>query len=269
MYQYGNQQYQTQQIVDLSDQSITDVSLESRLKHFSPSQVYQMRLKDNPITNVEPIIQFIMLRYLDLSGTNIVNASGLSKLANLEVLYLNTTQIEDISFLKSLTKLRELYLTDTSIVDIEAIGDLSELRILSIAGTNIGNNISILSKLNNLVEVYLMNTKIDSESLTSLRQLPHLNNLFVDDELESTKNYILSEVKLKSSKISFNSDAQSSPQTSNPSEALEIPEHTKGITQQFSLEQIKELINGLNESDKTSLKEWFNKSPDFKPQVRV
>lgn len=268
MYHFDSHQYQPQEVVDLNDQSITDVSLESRLNQYSQLQIYKMNLKDNPITNVKPITQFQMLRYLDLSGTNIENVSDLSKLTNLEVLYLNTTHIKDLSFLKSLKKLRELYLTDSPITDIEPLSDLSELKILSLAGTNIDKNISVLSRLSNLVEVYLMNTKIDDESLGSLKQLRNLNNLFVDDELESTKNYILSEVKRKRSETSY-SVVQNKHQTSNISGQVAIPRVQENANQALSLDQIKELISRLNDADKTSLKEWFNSSHGSRPQVSV
>ncbi|OGP57561.1 MAG: hypothetical protein A2V67_17515 [Deltaproteobacteria bacterium RBG_13_61_14] len=115
------------------------------------------------------------LQILDLSDTNITDLSPLQELTRLEYLSLYDTKVSDLSPLKSLSSLKYLALWNTNVSDISPLKELTSLKILSLWNTKVAD-LSPLQGLNNLQELSVnITTVFDISPLQGLTSLQHLN----------------------------------------------------------------------------------------------
>jgi len=93
-------------------------------KYYSPiKDYYFLKLSD-----VLPILRLTQLTELDLSGNEITDVSLLSNFTQLRKLDLKDNEISDISPLSNLSQLTELDLYGNNIIDITPLSNLTELK---------------------------------------------------------------------------------------------------------------------------------------------
>ena len=109
--------------------------------------IKSLRLHNNPIADISPLIHLTKLEGVNLWGCNIANLSPLGNLKNLRGLFLGHNQISDISSLAELTNLTRLHLQSNQIADFSPLASLSNLRELWI-NNNFGADISPLQGFN-------------------------------------------------------------------------------------------------------------------------
>lgn len=110
--------------------------------------------------------------------------SAYKKAKRLEVLDLSHKALEDVSLLSSLTQLKKLWLTGNKLKDISALRPLRRLEVLSIAQQEQPLDISPLSDMRVMIELYLYRNKItDISALKNMRILIvlRLNNNEIGD----------------------------------------------------------------------------------------
>ena len=111
----------------------------------------ELDLRDNPITDLRPLANLTTLQDLYLSGifpnTPTLDLRPLANLINLEELTLENSKVSDISPLARLKKLRILNLSHNDISDLRPLRGLRELQELRIRGNPI-KDLTPLSKLN-------------------------------------------------------------------------------------------------------------------------
>ena len=173
----------------LGNNSITDVSPLSGLTNLTT-----LGLGRNSVTDISPLSGLTNLRTLGLSNNGIKDVSALvevlSGLTNLTNLHLTGNHITDISFLSELTGLTELRLSGNNITDISPLSRLTNLRTLHLPSgiTDVPVIVRILSRLPHLTSLGLSNSNIEDESalipvlsdLTDLRDLNLSRNRITD-----------------------------------------------------------------------------------------
>ena len=137
----------------------------------------ELRLGNNSITDVTPLSGLTNLTNLHLSHNRITDISFLSGLNDLTELRLSGNNIVDISPLSGLTGLTNLHLSYNRITDISPLSGLTDLTELRLSGNNI-TDISPLSRLTNLRTLDLPSGIQDLPVLVRvLARLPHLISL--------------------------------------------------------------------------------------------
>ena len=103
----------------------------------------ELNLRDNPITDLRPLANLTTLERLYLSdlfrNTPTLDLHPLANLINLEELFLENNKVSDISPLARLKKLQILDLAHNDISDLRPLVGLTELRKLRITGNPIEN----------------------------------------------------------------------------------------------------------------------------------
>ena len=138
----------------------------------------ELRLGNNSITDISPLSGLTNLRTLGLGRNSVTDISPLSGLTNLRTLGLSNNGIEDVStfvkVLSGLTNLTELNLSGNNITDISFLSGLTHLTELRLEYNGI-TDISPLSGLTGLTELRLSGNRITDISplsgLTNLRTL--------------------------------------------------------------------------------------------------
>ena len=153
--------------------------------------------RENPISNLSPLVSLTNLEWLDLWGTAVSDVSALAhltqlgwlglwstavsdvsalaSLTNLETLGLGGTAVSDVSALANLTNLKELDLWSTAVSDVSALANLTQLERLSLFGTAV-SDVSALAHLTNLETLSLFGTAVsDVSALAHLTNLEELN----------------------------------------------------------------------------------------------
>ena len=106
----------------------------------------EVLLGHNPISDVSPLANLIQLRGLNMADCRISDLRPLVNLTRLESLRLHHNQIEDITPLANLTMLTDLWLVDNYITDVRPLENLTRLEELRIPN----NAITDYSPLNAL-----------------------------------------------------------------------------------------------------------------------
>ena len=164
----------------LGNNSITDISPLSGL-----TNLRTLGLGRNSVTDISPLSGLTNLRTLGLSNNGIEDVSTfvevLSGLTNLTNLHLSGNHITDISFLSGLTGLTVLRLEYNGITDISPLSGSTDLTELRLSGNNI-TDISPLSGLTNLTRLELPSGITDVPVIVRiLSRLPHLTSLSLSD----------------------------------------------------------------------------------------
>ena len=142
-----------------------------------------LRLSNNRITNLSPLSGLTKLTNLDLWNNQITDLSPLADLTNLTRLVLDNNRITDLSTLADLTNLNSLELNNNQIADLSPLSGLTKLTRLVLDNNQI-TDLSTLADLTNLNSLELNNNQIADLSplsgLTKLRILSIVNNQITD-----------------------------------------------------------------------------------------
>jgi len=115
--------------VDLSGTLVKDLTI-LKVEILEVLKLANTSIQDLSLLNRAPNLEL-----LDISGTSIVDISGVSE--KLETLKANDTPLSDVSPLRRLGRLRELDLSGTKVQDISSLANLAHLTVLKLpAGTN-------------------------------------------------------------------------------------------------------------------------------------
>ncbi|MEG4206540.1 leucine-rich repeat domain-containing protein [Microcoleus sp. Pol7_A1] len=101
------------------------------------SNLTELNLDWNEITDFTPLSALTNLTYLNLSSNQITDITGLSALTNLTYLNLSANQITDITGLSALTNLTHLNLSANQITDITGLSALTNLTYLNLENNQI------------------------------------------------------------------------------------------------------------------------------------
>ena len=135
-------------------------------------------LRGNVITDVSPLAGLTHLRFLYLSGNRIVDVSALQALTELWWLELTNNLISDVTPLTQLTELLVLWLGHNRIVDVSPLQALTGVMDLKLMNNQIVD-VSPLAQLTGLVTLYLENNQI--VDVSPLAQLTELGGIFLAD----------------------------------------------------------------------------------------
>ncbi len=145
------------------------------------SNLTQLNLSGNYITNISVLDNLKNLTQLNLSENKISDISVLKSLPNLKNLDLNKNNISDISILRSLPNLAQLDLRRNNITDYLILQSLPNITLLGLS-YNSTFNIAMLRRFPNLTQLDLSRCQISDISI--LRGLPNIT------QLDLSHNYI-------------------------------------------------------------------------------
>ena len=90
------------------------------------TQLRDLHLSDNKLTDVKGLEKLTQLQWLSLYGNQLTDVKGLENLTQLKVLLLAGNQLTDVKGLEKLTKLKELYLRDNPSLTKAQIDELQK-----------------------------------------------------------------------------------------------------------------------------------------------
>ncbi|HRE76670.1 MAG TPA: COR domain-containing protein [Flavobacterium sp.] len=153
------------------------------LKYSELSQLSELYLEENDISNIDFLESFTSLEILEVRHNNLSDISILSKFHNLIKLNLWSNKISDLSPLSKLKNLNHLTLWDNNIEDISSLSNLENLSFLDLDGNKI-KSLAALKRLKKIKMLYISENQIEDISplagfsnLTSLsmRNNPNVN----------------------------------------------------------------------------------------------
>lgn len=97
----------------------------------------ELYLGGNPITNIDPLGKLAKLETVNLAGCQIENIEPLTSSTNLQYLFLSSNNIVSITPLEKLKSIQYLSLDDNKIEDVSPILQLTNLTDLEISGNSI------------------------------------------------------------------------------------------------------------------------------------
>lgn len=118
----------------------------------------------NEITDIKPLAALKLIRYLDLSYNQIDSIEVLSSLKNLESLIVNGNNLTSIDVVKHFPRLQELGAGENQIVDIQVLTTIKDLLWLKLNNNPI-TNIEPISKLTKLKNLDISNNNISDLKL--------------------------------------------------------------------------------------------------------
>ena len=138
-----------------------------------------MDLSENQLVrDIEPLVEFRQLEYLDLSNTMITDISPLRNLNNLKTLRLTRSLVTHIDALKYSTGIETLIINATAIDDISILSGYKNLKELNISGTFV-KNLEPLTGLENIKTLDFSKTSIyDLSALAGKVKMEILNASF-------------------------------------------------------------------------------------------
>jgi len=166
-------------VLDLSDMYLENEDIIS-LRYMT--NLTELNLTWNRISDLSPLLELTNLIELDLSDNNIFDLSPLSELTNLTELHLqhNLLYLGDLSPLSNLTNLERLNLGHNRIRDLSSLSELTSLTRLTL-NSNIISDLSPMEGLTNLKALDLSwNIISDISPLSELMNLSELD-LSVND----------------------------------------------------------------------------------------
>jgi len=174
----------------LPSNQITDITPVSGFTNLT-----RLHLENNQITDITPLSGLNNLTSLHLETNSITDLTGLSPLINLRRLHLSNNPITDITGLSELTNLTRLFLSNTPITDITGLSALTNMFILNLHNNQI-TDITPVSGLTKLTRLILSSNQItDITPLSALTNQPEIylyNNPITDLNLPSelTQKYL-------------------------------------------------------------------------------
>lgn len=181
------------------------------------SNLKNLSLENNIVTDLSPLFKIKQLDYLNVSGNPISdfsfiqkinglkklymdnmlylnNLSQLGDLSNIELLAIGGNNIKDFSHLYPYSNITSLYITEGNLSDVSFLKNMTQLKYLDLSDNYI-NDLSVLSELTYLKELILPTNKIEDISpLSKLKKLEKLdiNYNFIKDisPLNSCKDIV-------------------------------------------------------------------------------
>lgn len=160
----------------------------NRIDDISPlaslSSLEVLELNNNQIEDISPLSSLTALTTLKLDNNRISNILPLESLESLSVIDLSYNEISDITPLANLTSLTTLKLKSNYIQDISALQNLSSLSTLDLSGNKNLSDISALTDLPALKQLWIKGAQLNNDALNS--HIPSLQKLGVDVFLPKT-----------------------------------------------------------------------------------
>ena len=128
-------------------------------------------INNNLVSNVSPLSGLTGLLHLNIHENMIQDVSGLSALVNLTLLDIHDNQITDISALLGMTQLNKLIVQQNDIDDVSALAQMTQLETLSFSFNEV-SDVSPLAGLTALKDLDLGYNPVEDISILS-----HLENL--------------------------------------------------------------------------------------------
>lgn len=179
-------------ILDLSRQSISNSDFLEILKNheFTVKIVY---INETPISSLYPVTRVSLnnLVELDITLTNIDNLYPLKYLINLKILRANQLTLNNIDSLVDCQNLEKLSLEYCQIHKFNAIPHLNNLKCLILTGNKWFTDLSSLTNMLALKEIYIQATGINTQSQLLILKDKNLTKLVVDHHLISTAEALL------------------------------------------------------------------------------
>ncbi|CAL6074272.1 Conserved_hypothetical protein [Hexamita inflata] len=153
------------------------------------TQLTELTLSLNQISNIEVIASLVNLTLLDLSQNNLEDISPIAKLKQLKVLDLSQNLIASIKPLQRLDRLEILTLVQSNLTDISSLSGLAQLTELDVSQNNIANINSVAQMVNLTYLNFSFNKVISLEALEHLKNVQDLRmqNNFIQDFEPITK----------------------------------------------------------------------------------
>jgi Leucine-rich repeat (LRR) protein len=127
----------------------------------------QLRIVSKPVTDLQPLDEFIRLTDLFISDTEIADLMPLAKHTGLRSLAASKSPVRNIEALAGLDQLETLNLSDTPLEDFKILRGLTNLKSLDCSGT-------LIRKLDDFEELPVLNS-LDCSN-TAVRKLDPLSN---------------------------------------------------------------------------------------------
>ncbi|CAL6074250.1 leucine-rich_repeat domain-containing protein [Hexamita inflata] len=153
------------------------------------TQLTELTLSLNQISNTEVIASLVNLTSLDMSQNNLEDISPIAKLKQLKVLDLSQNLITSIKPLQGLDRLEILTLVQSNLTDISSLSGLAQLTELDVSQNNIANINSVAKMVNLTYLNFSFNKVISLEALEHLKNVQDLRmqNNFIQDFEPITK----------------------------------------------------------------------------------
>lgn len=153
------------------------------------SDVRELDLSGDTITDLSPLAQCTSLERLELRSCGITDISSLVDLQSLTWLDISENEIDDLRALMSLGSLTHLDAHDNNIKDVTVLLYLSELTELDLGGNPL-SGITSVGRLEKLTELSLRDTGVIDRALESLEGLANLRKLDLEQNKELSANKV-------------------------------------------------------------------------------
>lgn len=139
------------------------------------TNLQQLRLRSNCISDISPLAGLVNLEELDVSNNQIADLSPLAGLEDVTYLNIHANRISDLSPVAGLTRVTQLIVRFNQIRDIRPIAGLTALYELDLGGNQI-SDISALSSLRRLLSLGLWDNRVSNVApLSGLTELLELD----------------------------------------------------------------------------------------------
>ncbi|NPD45500.1 MULTISPECIES: leucine-rich repeat domain-containing protein [unclassified Lentimicrobium] len=142
------------------------------------------------ITSIKELENFVFLKNLRISGTQVSDVNSLSKLSRIQTLDLSQTPILNLDVLAELPLLESVNISNTQINYLDWVEQLTKLQLLDISGTQV-KSLKSLSTLYMLETLIAYNTRIANlkplSELVSLRKLKIYNTKVSSKKVDQFK----------------------------------------------------------------------------------
>ncbi len=242
--------------LDLQKNRLTEIKSLEQL-----TLLTELDLSENKLVEIKGLEQLTQLINLSLSRNQLTEVKGLERLTRLIKLYLYSNCLKEIKGLAQLTQLTTIYLYDNQIREIKGLEELNQLTTLHFSNNNL-TEIKGLQNLKKLTRLYLQENQI--AEIKGLEQLTQLSYLRLDNnQLTEIPEYLLGLGLPIQWKIEYEKKGiyvKDNPFTSPPPEIIEKGDNA--IQEYFDqrkksgeelLNEAKLILLGDGRSGKTSL----------------
>ena len=245
------------------------------------TNVIELDVADNPISDFSPIAGLINLRDLGFANTSISDLSPLSGLINLEQLWFNSASVSDLSPISRLINMKIIHACCNPVSDLSPLARLTKLEHLYFPGSDI-SDLTPLAGLTRLKELYLHHQDVLSD-ISPLAGLTGLERLNLEDNSISDLSPLAGLTNLKWLNLVVNDISDISPLASLTNltwlRVGESEENISDISPLAGLTGLKELylpeceisdispLAGLIELERLSL--HHNNISDLSPLARL
>lgn len=145
---------------------------------------------DEPITQLDPLSQFLYLEELHLERVGLNNLKSISAVRDLKKLSIKESPVKDLQPLNQLYQLEKLVLDFSAVDDLKALEEMRSLDYLSLAGTKV-KSLKGIETLTELKYLDISSTQVrwigKLDKLTNLEQFICYNTRIFDFSLNNFK----------------------------------------------------------------------------------